>query len=84
MTIGSRSVPDIDLTGIRLVPVIRETFSGFKPENRSTGNLAHTWRVEAVMREGPALVCASGDHEAMLNVLLWAGQELAKIPNRSS
>jgi hypothetical protein len=78
MTIGSRSVPDTDLTGIRLVRFV----TGYRPSDSSP--LPTAWRVEAVMRSGPALVCASGDHEAMLSILLWAGQELAKTPNRSS
>jgi hypothetical protein len=70
MTIGSRTVPDADLAAIRLTPFIRETFSGLKPEKH--------WQVQAVTRSGQALVCASGDHDAMLDELLWAGKALSE------
>jgi hypothetical protein len=72
MTVGSRTVPDSDLAKIRLVRVV----TGYRPSDSSP--LPTAWRVEAVMRQGPALCCATGDHESMLDVLWWAGQEWAK------
>jgi hypothetical protein len=66
MTIGSRAIPDADIASIRLTPsIVMET----------------VWRVEAVQKTGPPLVCASGDYDAMMDTFLWAGYQLSKLQN---
>lgn len=78
MTIGYRTVPDHDIAAIRLVRVV----TGYHPSDSSP--IPTAWRVEAVQRTGPALVCATGSHSAMLDVLLYAGKAWSEIKPISS